>query len=245
MPRMKREKSATGIYHVMLRGNNKNWIFELEQDKGKLYNILKEVKDESPFKLYAYCIMNNHCHLLVKEENVPINEFMKMINQKYAVYYNRNRNKVGHVFQDRFRSEPVEDDSYFLGLIRYIHLNPLEAKLVEDPYQYKWCSYKEYFYETPLMIDSEFVKTNICPERENFRKNFINLHRGDDENLYLDTDETREARKKKIAERVFKNNGGVNEKSVKKLKDSTGMTFRDIAQVANISINMVNKYLNL
>jgi REP element-mobilizing transposase RayT len=243
MPRGKRVKSSTGIYHIMVRGNNKEWVFQDEQDKGKLYNLIKEVKDKFPFKIYAYCIMNSHYHLLAKEEEIPLNEIMKLINQRYASYYNKNRNKIGHVFQDRYKSEPVEDNVYFLGLIRYIHLNPVEAMIVQDPYQYKWCSYKEYFYETPLMVDSEYVKKNICPEKDNFRKNFINLHRGDDENIYLDTEESLEKRKKQIVRRIIKNFNGINEKSIKMLKNNVGMTHREIADILEISINKVHKLL--
>lgn len=187
--------------------------------------------------------MNNHYHLMVKVENTPLTEFMKVINQRYASYYNKNRHIIGHVFQDRYRSEAVEDNVYFLGLLRYIHLNPVKANMVSDPYQYKWCSYKEYFYETPLMVDSTFVKNNICYDRENFRKNFISLHRGDDENIYLDTEESIEERKEVIAERVFENFNGINSKSLKILKDNTGMSYRDIAKFANISIGKVQKYL--
>lgn len=244
MPRRNRIKSSTGIYHVMARGNNKNWIFKEEQDKGKLYSIVKDVKEAYPFKLFAYCIMNNHYHFIVKEEEIPLNDFMKVINQRYATYYNKNRDIIGHVFQDRYRSQVVEDNVYFLGLIRYIHLNPVKANMVQDPYQYKWCSYKEYFYETPLMVDSNFVKNNICYDRDNFRKNFISLHRGDDENIYLDIEESQEDRKKEITERIFANYEGVNEESVKFLKKKTAMSHRDIARYANISINMVQKYLN-
>lgn len=243
MPRRNRTKSSTGIYHIIARGNNKNWIFKEEQDKGKLYSIIKEVKETHPFKLYAYCIMNNHYHLMVKEEDFLLNDFMKVINQRYAAYFNKNKDVIGHVFQDRYRSEAVEDNVYFLGLIRYIHLNPVKANIVEDPYQYKWCSYKEYFYETPLMVDSNFVKNNICYDRDNFRKNFISLHRGDDENIYIDTEETTEERKGIIAERIFNNFNGVNSESVKLLKEKTGMSYRDIAKFGNISIGKVQKYL--
>lgn len=244
MPRRKRRESSTGIYHVMARGNNQNWIFKDEQDKGKLYSIIKEVKEDHPFKMYAYCIMNNHYHLMVKEEDHQLNDFIKVINQRYAAYYNKNRHIIGHVFQDRYKSEPVEDNVYFLGLLRYIHLNPVEAGIVQDPYQYKWCSYKEYFYETPLMVDSNFVKNNICYDRDNFRKNFISLHRGDDENIYLDIEETMENRKEKIAERIFTNFGGVNEKSVKTLKKMTSMSYREMARYGKISLNKVMKLLN-
>ncbi|SHI82387.1 REP element-mobilizing transposase RayT [Dethiosulfatibacter aminovorans DSM 17477] len=244
MPRRKRRESSTGIYHVMARGNNQKWIFKDEQDKGKLYSIIKEVKEEHPFKMYAYCIMNNHYHLMVKEEEHQLNDFIKVINQRYAAYYNKNRHIIGHVFQDRYKSQPVEDNVYFLGLLRYIHLNPVEAGIVQDPYQYKWCSYKEYFYETPLLVDSNFVKNNICYDRDNFRKNFIALHRGDDENIYLDIEESVDNRKEKIAERIFTNFEGVNEKSVKSLKEMTSMSYREIARYGKISLNKVMKLLN-
>jgi REP element-mobilizing transposase RayT len=233
--------SSTGIYHIMGRGNNKEWIFEREEDKSMFYHVLKETKEQYPFQLYAYCIMQNHYHLVVKTDTLEGS--MKRLNQHYAMYYNSSRNRVGHVFQDRFKSVSVEDNAYFLGVIRYVHLNPVAAGLVQDPYQYKWCSYKEYFYETPLMVDSGYVKENVCPEREFFKRNFIQLHRGDDDRIYLDTKEEVKERKAQIANRVFQEQGGVNVDSVNLLRDRTGLTFREIAKFGNISINQVNNYL--
>jgi DNA-binding CsgD family transcriptional regulator len=93
------------------------------------------------------------------------------------------------------------------------------------------------------MVDSEYVKKNICPEKDNFRKNFINLHRGDDENIYLDTEESLEKRKKQIVRRIIKNFNGINEKSIKMLKNNVGMTHREIADILEISINKVHKLL--
>ena len=121
MPRSARKKSKTGIYHVMLRGINQQQIFEDNEDSEKFLQILKDCKAISEFKLYAYCLMGNHIHLLIHETEEPIEKFMKRIATRFVYWYNIKYQRVGHLFQDRFKSEPVEDDAYFLTVLRYIH----------------------------------------------------------------------------------------------------------------------------
>ena len=127
MSRQARAKSSTKIYHVMLRGINKQQIFFDEQDCKKFIKTLIDCKKISGFKLYAYCLMPNHIHLLLKAENEDLSVIMKRIGCRFVYWYNAKYQRVGHLFQDRFKSEPVEDDEYFLCALRYIHLNPVEA----------------------------------------------------------------------------------------------------------------------
>ena len=109
MPRTARIKSKTGIYHVMLRGIGKQNIFEDDLDKQKFMMLLTEVKQKSQFSLYAYCLMNNHVHLLLKIGKDPLEIIIKRLGSNYAYWYNTRYERVGHLFQDRFKSEPVED----------------------------------------------------------------------------------------------------------------------------------------
>lgn len=143
MPRAARKKSETDIYHVMLRGIGKQNIFEDNRDKEKFLRILSDCKEKSGFSLFAYCLMNNHVHLLLKVNAEPLEVIFKRIGSNYVYWYNTRYERVGHLFQDRFKSEPVENDSYLATVIRYIHYNPLKGGLSND-LRYKYSSYLDY-----------------------------------------------------------------------------------------------------
>ena len=138
MPRAARKRSETGIYHVMLRGADRRLIFTDDEDCERFLGIMRKVKEHDPFELYAYCLMGNHVHLLLKEREVPLEILFKRIGVAYVSYYNRKYDLHGHLFQDRFRSEAVESDSYFMDVLRYICRNPIKAGLSERIEEYRW-----------------------------------------------------------------------------------------------------------
>ena len=138
MPRAARTKSDTGIYHIMLRGADRRIIFSDDEDCSRFLQIIERVKQESGFQLYAYCLMGNHAHLLIKEGKEPLGLVFKRIGSSYVYYYNWKYQLHGHLFQDRYRSEGVEDDAYFLDVLRYICQNPVKAGLSKSPFEYPW-----------------------------------------------------------------------------------------------------------
>jgi len=148
MPRYARRKSSTGIYHVITRGNRRSDIFFDEYDKLRFIDILKRKSEELDFYIYAYCLMDNHIHLLINELGSDISKIMGVINISYVRYFNTKYDKIGHLFQDRYKSEAVENEKYLFGVIRYIHQNPLKAAMVNNVDDYKWSSYKEYIDST-------------------------------------------------------------------------------------------------
>lgn len=156
MPRQARKKSESGIYHVMLRGINRQQIFQDEEDNRKFLDVLRQYKTVSGYELYAYCLMGNHVHLLIKEGKEDLSQVFKRIAGRYVYWYNCKYQRVGHLFQDRFKSEPVEDDRYFLTVLRYIHLNPVKANLAARPEAWRFSSYEEYL-ERADLIDTERV----------------------------------------------------------------------------------------
>jgi REP element-mobilizing transposase RayT len=117
MARHAREISRTEIYHIMVRGINKEQIFKKDLYKTKLLETLKEIKTEIDFSIIAYCVMNNHLHLMAKISDADLVIVMKKLNVTYAMFYNRLETRYGYVFQGRFRSEAVEDDKYLLCAI--------------------------------------------------------------------------------------------------------------------------------
>ncbi len=144
MPRRARKKSGTGIYHIMLRGINRQDIFLDREDYRSFLFTLARVKKETGCQVFGYCLMSNHIHLLLKEWQEPLQIIMKRIGASYVYWYNRKYARTGHLFQDRFKSEPVENDDYLLVVLRYIHNNPVEAGMVETVSDYQWSSYNDY-----------------------------------------------------------------------------------------------------
>ena len=159
MPRTAREKSRSGVYHIMLRGINKQNIFEETEDYDKMLEFIRGSKMQGGITLYGYCLMSNHIHLLLKEGKEPLETTMKRIGSKYAVWFNTKYQRAGHLFQDRFKSEAVEDPPYFLTVLRYIHFNPVKAGLVKTPGAYAYSSFACYFGEDDSadggLIDTE------------------------------------------------------------------------------------------
>ena len=169
MPRTSRQHSDTGVYHVMLRGIDRRDIFADDQDRGKFLKILRAVtapedrdgKPLPPFcNIHAYCLMDNHVHLLIAEGTEDIGTVMKRIGVSYVSYYNKRHDRLGPLFHDRFRSEPVGDTGYFITLLRYIHQNPVEAEMVAAPGQYRWSSWHEYSAE-PVLPDKAICSRTL------------------------------------------------------------------------------------
>ncbi len=139
----------------MLRGINKQQIFEDSEDYEKFLQIIHECKEIDNFNVYAYCLMGNHIHLLLKVNDVPIASVFKRIAGKFVYWYNVKYKRCGHLFQDRFKSESVEDDTYLMTVLRYIHQNPVKAKICKKPQDYKYSSYNEYV-SSSYIVDTDF-----------------------------------------------------------------------------------------
>ena len=179
MPRTARVKSDSGIYHIMIRGINKQLILEDEEDNRKLREVLCQCKEICGYELYAYCFLGNHIHLLIKEGKESLEQIFKRIGSRYVYYFNQKYKRVGHLFQDRFKSEPINDDSYLLMVLIYIHNNPVKAGLGKTVAEYQWSSYSEYL-EINSLVDVEFVLEMITKEQ------FIELHNEDRQPNILD-----------------------------------------------------------
>jgi len=168
MPRKARRESRSGVYHIIKRGINKQSIFQDEEDKDIYLDRLLQCKKDSAFELYAYCLMSNHVHLLIKEGNESISIVMKRIGISYAYWYNKKYDRIGHLFQDRFRSEAVENDKYLLTVTRYIHQNPVKIGLRIDD----WTSYNSYLKDT-VFVDTQLILEMFSANKKEARMMFI------------------------------------------------------------------------
>ena len=155
MPRSKRNLVESGIYHIIIRGVNKQIIFNDDRDRKMFIRLLYHYRNKLNCKIYAYCLMDNHVHILFRDKEFLISDFMRNITSIYAGEFNKKYKRIGHLFQDRFKSIYVYNDDYLLRLIRYIHRNPEKAGICQTQ-EYKWSSYKEYTY-TPKIIERDEV----------------------------------------------------------------------------------------
>ncbi len=174
MPRKPRPKSETGIYHVMLRGINRQDIFHEDADRIRFLESLERAKALSGFQLHAYCLMSNHAHFVVAESGESIGQAIKRLGSSYVYWFNKKYERVGHLFQDRFRSEPVETDAYLLAAVRYTHNNPVEAGLSVDCSNYRWSSYNAY--TNGLEYPQGLTDTSLVLGIVGGQKAFLSLH---------------------------------------------------------------------
>ncbi|MBO4242779.1 MAG: transposase [Clostridiales bacterium] len=148
MARRPREKNENGFYHVIARGIGKMIIFENDYDYTKMIELLFKYSDECKVKIIAYCLMDNHFHLLIKDDFDAISLFMKKTLVSYSYYFNEKYQRSGHLFQNRFVSRVVENEADLLNVFKYIMNNPVKA-CISSCEDYKWCNYVDFFIEAP------------------------------------------------------------------------------------------------
>ena len=146
MPRQAREIYCDEYYHVIVRGNGRQWLFDDEEDFSFYLTTLDRYRQKYDVHIYHYCLMNNHVHLLMKSVSTDhaITKVMHGTSMLYAFYFQKKHKKTGHVFEDRFKNEHIDSNEYLLECGRYIERNPLRAKLVSNPGDYRWSSYGYY-----------------------------------------------------------------------------------------------------
>ncbi|MDH3604029.1 MAG: transposase [Candidatus Tectomicrobia bacterium] len=144
MARKPRLHIPGGLYHVMLRGNGGQSIFFGEADRQYFETLIAEGITRFGHQIHAYCWMTNHVHLALQVHQIPLSKIMQNLSFRYTRWLNRQHGRTGHVFQGRYKALLVDADAYLLPLIRYIHLNPVRAGLVQDPFCYRWSSHRAY-----------------------------------------------------------------------------------------------------
>lgn len=165
MPREARKVSSTGIYHVVVRGIDRQLMFEEDADYKTYLQFLKVYKGECDIKIYAYCLMSNHVHLIVNVGRLDIGRVFSRINTNYAIWFNNKYQRTGPLQQGRYYSEPIETEEYFLEAIRYVHRNPLKAGLETCVGSgYLWNSYHDYLCMESKIVDTEFLYTYLSPD---------------------------------------------------------------------------------
>lgn len=192
----------------MVHGLNKEYIFNEDCYKEKYINLIKKYIKKYDVLLLSYCIMDNHAHMLVYTEQInQLSMFMQNINSKFALYYNKNIARVGYVFRGRYNSQYINNKKYLLNCLNYIHMNPVNANIVEKPDQYKYSTYNDYLNKTGIVSDE--VLDKVFDKEKNYLDIFLNISNKEFEVMDID----REEKNFEIATRIFleKNNTTLNE----------------------------------
>lgn len=254
MPRQARTQSPTDYYHIVMRGNNREYIFNKDEQKRFFLDPIKSQEEDNLIDIVAYCIMDNHVHIVVKAGILDLTKAIKSINIKYAMKYNQQRDRIGHVFQDRYKSETIKDDKYLLQVIRYIHNNPIKAKMVKSIDDYNWSSYNEYINQNTIIESQQ--KQFILGYFSNNINHFIEFHKQKDDNEYLEIKEDQEIYRLEHAQEIistyFKEKGITEAKEVTKnlvylegivqeLLKHSKLSHRQIASILGISKSIVHK----
>ncbi len=281
MPRQVRRLSRSKIYHVMIRGNEKINIFLDDEDRLKFLSILTRLaghsssesssrrecllsgkKEEKKIWIYAYCLMDNHVHLLINEGEDEISRVMKRINTSYAYYFNNKYGRVGHLFQDRFKSEAIEEDNYLLAAARYIHNNPVKAGISKQAGEYRWSSCSEYLKSDSgrKIVDKSLILKIFHKDGAKARELFNEYTNSQDEDKFIEYGEQQESKllaTRQEIDRFVKNylmqksigleelnskeNVKVRNAFVIELRKKTNLSVRQIAELLGINRGVVQR----
>ena len=186
MARPYRLEAEGCLYHITNRDNDRRNIFSKKEDYSRFLHYLSRTKERYNFYLYAYVLMSNHYHLLLETPDANLSKIMHYLNSSYTTFFNIKNKRSGHLFQGRYKSLVVEKDAYLLELTRYIHLNPVRAKMVEQPENYPWSSYHEYITNKRKnvgLIDKGKLKAYMDITPKDYRQ-FVTNKLGKEESLF-------------------------------------------------------------
>ena len=245
MPRIARNQMQTTFFHNMTQGINKEYIFEENRCKKKYMELLQKEANEFDIKLIAFTIMDNHAHILLYTESINhMSLFMKNINAKFAMYYNYIYKRVGIVFRNRYKSQPILSEKQLLNCIRYIFNNPVRAKIVLDPEEYVYSNFQE-FKKKDNILDEIYKKINYSIKFPKINNEKLIL-----ESDFLDTSEDKEIFIKQLINNYEKEhnlticrNRKDMENIVKYIKREVNVSNIVLADILQLSKSTIAQYL--
>ena len=250
-----RKLSETGLYHIIFRGMNRQDLFEENQDYNKMLEIIDAVKKDEKFEIYAYCLMTNHVHLFLKEQNSgDIKKIMHKILTRYVVWYNYKYKRSGSLIGNRYKSEPIEDEKYYIALMKYIHQNPIKAGIVQNIDEYQWSSYHDYVNLSEKRTDIEFTLTMLADDKSDAVELFKELHT-DIEEIDFSISNTKKLTDEQLRRKVFSIIGiEAHEISSKQKTErnnilsqlrSNGFTIGELERITGISRGIITRSNNV
>lgn len=199
MPRKKRELSSINVYHIVIKGVDRQIMFEEKSDYEKYLDILSYYKDSLEYELYAYCLMNNHVHLVIYTPVSSLESVFRHINTRYSVWFNMKYNRTGYLLQGRYHSEPINDYYYLFCAIRYVHRNPCNAGIEQFPgCSFKWTSFNEYIKNRPVLVNTDYI-LNLMGGIEGF----LHFHGAANNDIFLDIQNIRRRLPDDVAKNII------------------------------------------
>ena len=241
MSRLPRNYMKTPFFHVITQGIEKRFIFDKPEDIKYYIKIMYKIKEEHNINIIAYCIMNNHTHMLVETQVIEqLSKYMQRINTTYGKYYNKKYSRVGYVFRDRYKAEGIYSEKHLYNCIKYIHNNPVKAGICNKAEEYPYSNYK--------MMRTEFKEKYSSMAKSDYS------NEENEEYVFIDVDEKNEKPCDKIIEAYLKENK-IDLKSIKQskemlkklivfLKDENKVSLRKIAEGIEMSRETVRKIYN-
>ncbi len=232
MARGPRKCTNMFFYHIMVQGINKEYILNEVEDKRQYLKFINKVKKEIDVYIVSYCIMDNHVHILIKEEYIEcLSRFMHKVNTLYAMYYNKKYNRVGYVFRDRYKSQVIYSEKQLYTCINYIHNNPVKAGICRLASEYEYSSYNEYIKnmeEIQRNINGLLIKEDILDKKENF----------------LEIEEEKEVEIKNAIEEYMKINN-INFDTLKNERKNLKEIINMLKEYYGLSLRQISIYINV
>lgn len=244
MPRSSRKPSATGHYHVIIRGVNRQGIVQDDQDRSKMIDTLRKYSAESDARILAYCLMDNHLHLLIRAADGAA-MFVKKVASSYVYYFNHKYDRIGHLFQDRYKSEAVDTEAYLLTVARYILQNPLKAGIcgIKD---YPWSSWKD------IATGEGFCDTELLCECAGDRASLISFCLAPSNDSCLDTGDNKTLKDEDALRLLQQVSGLTNpqgivtlprpeQKAILAKAKAKGLSIRQLSRLTGLDRNMIQR----
>ena len=184
MARQARIEYPGALYHVISRGIERRDLFRDDEDRKRYLGLLEKAVGRYRCRIFAYCLMGNHVHLAVEAGAIPLSRIMRSINTAYAGYFNKRHRRVGYLFQGRYKAFVVEKEEYLLSLIRYIHDNPVKARVTRNARSYRWSSHLAYLGKSPRWLSADEVLHRFGGSRARAREEFEAFFRRDEPRPY-------------------------------------------------------------
>lgn len=174
MPRIARKNLESGFFHIMVQGIKKEKIFCKKEYKEKYIQLMKLFKEKQKIDIISYCVMNNHSHIIIYTEDInELTKYMERLNTTYAINYNKAENRVGYVYRNRFESKEIYNQDYLTKCIKYVHMNPVKAKITATEGEYKYSSYNDYINKKGIVTDK--LLRNIFNSEYDYLKKFLEI----------------------------------------------------------------------
>ena len=241
MPRIARKKSISNIYHVMIRGINRQNIFEEDEDRLCFMKILDRCKEISGFRLYAFALMSNHIHLLIEPSGEALNIAFTRIETRYAMWFNRKYERTGYLFQNRYRSEAVETEQYFMTVLRYILQNPMKAGLESRPGSYRWSSYLAYEKGKGAVTDTQYA-VDLFGGREPLMEYLV---RSNDDSVMDEEDFDRRLREEQAREKMLQITGCASASAFQQLERPHQKEYAAQMHLNGLSMGLISRFTGM